>query len=267
MTYTTSYSKIRLEFNEAHCVARITLNAPKANIVDRAMIDELSRALDECGRRDLCAIVLEAEGEHFSFGASVKEHLPEQIADTLFALHKLIARLAAVQAPTIATVKGQCLGGGFELVLACDLVLADDTAVFACPEIKLGVFAPAASALLPVRIGTARATAMLLTGDHYSAQQGLEFGFVTAVAPAGGLQDLLDTYLDTHFIPRSAVGLRYAALAARGGIQHAIDYELSHNEGMYLEELMAEHDAVEGIHAFLEKRQPKWTKHLAPVGD
>lgn len=265
MTFTSSYSRIRLEFDEEKCVARITLNAPKANIVDRAMIAELTHAFDECAQRDLCAVVLSAEGEHFSFGASVKEHLPEQITETLFGLHKLIAKMVSTPAPVIATVKGQCLGGGFELVLACDLVLCDETAVFACPEIKLGVFAPAASALLPARIGASRAATMLLTGDSFTAQQGVHLGFVTAFAPAGGLQDLLDTYLDTHFIPRSAVGLRYAALAVRGSVQHAIDYELTRTEGMYLEELMAERDAVEGIHAFLEKRPPKWTKKAEPV--
>ena len=258
-----TYKKIRLGFNDDAQVARITLNAPKANIVDREMIAELSAAFDECAQRELCAVVLDAAGDNFSFGASVRDHLPEHISHTLPELHALLTKIVNAPSPVIATVRGQCLGGGFELALACDLVLAEDGAVFACPEIKLGVFAPAASALLPVRIGASPAAALLLTGEHYSAQQGLELGFVTAVAPAGGLDDLLGTYLDTSFHPRSITGLRYAALAARGPILRALEYDLPRCEGMYLEELMASQDAVEGIRAFLEKRAPRWTNKAA----
>ncbi|MBI2679056.1 MAG: enoyl-CoA hydratase/isomerase family protein [Candidatus Koribacter versatilis] len=268
MTETTSYEKVRLELNGPERTARITLNAPKANIVDRTMLAELLSAFDRCAQRDLCAVVLAAAGPHFSFGASVQEHLPEHIAETLSALHALIGRMVGMPAPVIAAVKGQCLGGGFELALACDLVLADETAVFGSPEIKLGVFAPAASALLPVRIGASRAAALLLTGENCSARDARAMGLVAAVAPAGGLDDLVGTYLETHFVPRSASGLRYAALAARCPVLHAVDYDLPRCEGMYLEELMATHDSVEGIQAFLEKREPRWYRNaLAAVRD
>lgn len=260
MTETTSYTKVRLELNEVDQTARITLNAPKANIVDRTMIAELLSAFDRCAQRELCAVVLGAEGPHFSFGASVQEHLPEHIAETLSALHALIGRIVRMPAPVIAAVHGQCLGGGFELALACDLILADDTAVFGAPEIKLGVFAPAASAILPVRVGASRSSTLLLTGESCSAHDALAMGLVAAVAPAGGLEDLVGTQLETHFVPRSATGLRYAALAARSLVLHAVDYDLPRCEGMYLEELMAAQDPVEGIQAFLEKREPRWHK-------
>jgi benzoyl-CoA reductase subunit C len=141
-------------------VAVITLAAPKANVLDGEMIAAIAGHLDGLATRDdLVALVIAAEGPHFSFGASVEEHLPARIGQTLDALHQLLRKLLTTHAPTIAAVRGQCLGGGFELVLACDLVIADAEARFACPEIKLGVFPPAASVLLPVRIGGSRACA------------------------------------------------------------------------------------------------------------
>ena len=121
----TETSKARLEFEHEGQVARVLLSAPKANIVDQAMMAALERAFEQLAARgDLKAIVLTADGPTFSFGASVQEHLPEQIANTLSQLHALLRRIAEATAPTIAAVRGQCLGGGFELALACDLILA-----------------------------------------------------------------------------------------------------------------------------------------------
>jgi len=257
------YRAIRLEFKEAEQTARITLNAPKANIVDRAMLGELSRAFAACAGRELCAVVLAAEGPHFSFGASVQEHLPESIAETLAGLHGLIRQMIRMPAPLIAAVRGQCLGGGFELALACDVILAEKSAVFACPEIKLGVFAPAASALLPARIGAAQATARLLTGAPFTADAALALGLVAEVAAPGGLEDLIWTYLAANFVPRSTTALRFAVQAARAMVVRAVEEDLPHCEQRYLEGLMSSADAVEGIRAFLEKREPRWQRHAA----
>src|SRR6185503_8308761 len=109
-----------------------------------AMISELDSIFETLQtRRELRAIVLEAEGPHFSFGASVEEHLPEQIRGALARLGALLRRVASAPAPVIAAVRGQCLGGGLELVLACDLVVAESSAQLGTPEIRLGVFPPA----------------------------------------------------------------------------------------------------------------------------
>src|SRR5271167_3926591 len=157
--------KVRVEFAHEGQVARIILAAPKANIIDQVMMAELDSAFDQLAARlDLNAIVVIGEGPNFSFGASVQEHLPEQISGTLARLHALLRQIAAAPAPTIAAIRGQCLGGGLELALACDLILAEETAQLGCPEIQLGVFPPAASALLPVRIGAGSASGLVLTG-------------------------------------------------------------------------------------------------------
>jgi cyclohexa-1,5-dienecarbonyl-CoA hydratase len=253
--------KAGLAFEHDRRVARVTLAAPKANILDRIMMADLARALDQLdARRDLTAIVFAAEGPHFSFGASVEEHLPEKIGDTLSALHNLLRRMVELPAPTIAAVRGQCLGGGFELVLACDLVLAEETAHLGSPEIKLAVFPPAATALLPLRVGVSRAAGMVLTGTSWTGKAAADAGLVAKTAPEGALEPTLAKWLEDDFLPCSPAALRHAARAIRRPIQRALDEDLAELERRYLDELMTEPDATEGIRAFLKKRQPRWSR-------
>ena len=252
-------NKVRLEFEHDGQVARIWLAAPKANIIDQAMMAGLEQALGEIAeRRDLKAIVLAGEGPHFSFGASVQEHLPEHIAATLARLHALLRRIADASAPTIAAVRGQCLGGGLEVVLACDLILAEDDAQLGCPEIQLGVFPPAASAILPVRLGAGPAAGLVLGGTSITGAVAANFGLVNRAAVPGELERALADWLAAEFLPRSAAALRFAAQAVRRPLLRVLRYELPVLEGIYLEELMREPDAVEGVRAFIEKRPPNW---------
>jgi cyclohexa-1,5-dienecarbonyl-CoA hydratase len=252
-------TKARLEFAHDGQVARIVLAAPRANILDRVMMSDVQAAFEELApRRDLKAVVLTGDGPNFSYGASVQEHLPDQIAGTLERLHYLLLAVARAPAPTIAAVHGQCLGGGFELVLACDLVIAEENAQFGCPEIKLGVFPPAASALLPEKIRLGWASSMLLTGASWSGTTAAECGLVSRVTTSPGLDEELEKWLESDFIPRSAAALRHAARAIRQPLLRALEEDLPVLERMYLDELMAEPDAIEGIQAFLEKRQPQW---------
>lgn len=251
--------KVRVKLAHEAQVARIILAAPKANIIDQVMIAELDSAFDQlAARRDLNAIVLIGEGPNFSFGASVQEHLPEQISGTLARLHALLRRIAEAPAPTIAAVRGQCLGGGLELALACDLILAEETAQLGCPEIQLGVFPPAASALLPLRIGAGSAASLVLTGASVGGAEAAAIGLVARTAGAGQLERVLAEWLTADFLPRSPSALRYAALAVRRPLVRALDQDLPVLEQLYLQDLMSESDAAEGIQAFLEKRPPRW---------
>jgi len=258
------FEKIRLEFTHEERVARITLAAPKANILDRDMIRELDAAVSQCAGCALNAIIFAADGPHFSFGASVQEHLPDQIASTLQALHALLRKICEAPAPVIAAVRGQCLGGGFELVLACDLIISDKTAQFASPEIKLGVFAPAASALLPVRVGQAVASRLLLTGTAILAEEAARCGLVMRVADDLGAE--LNQWLESDFLPRSPSSLKFACRAARLPLRRVFEQELPEIESLYLRDLMATADAEEGIRAFLEKRDPHWHKPVLAQG-
>ena len=119
---------------------RLRLDRPKANLVDAAMIAALDRTLAEhLGNGKLGAAVLDAEGPHFSFGASVEEHLPDQCAAMLGGLHRLILRMVESPVPLLVAVRGQCLGGGLELALAGHLMFVAPDAVLGQPEMKLGV--------------------------------------------------------------------------------------------------------------------------------
>ncbi|MBZ5531583.1 MAG: enoyl-CoA hydratase/isomerase family protein [Acidobacteriia bacterium] len=260
MENTVVENKVRLEFTHQGQVARITLSAPKANILDKAMMLGLHLTLEGLTpHTDLKAIVLAGAGPHFSFGASIEEHLPDQIGDTLTHLRKLLLKMAGAPAPLIAAVRGQCMGGGFELALACDLIVAEESAQFALPEIKLGVFPPAGAALLPVRMGAGRAAEMVLTGASWTAQRAAAAGLINKVFPNGELEAQLDAWLESEFLPRSAAALHFAAQAARLPLVRALEIDLPALEHIYLNELMQQPDAAEGILAFLEKRQPHWS--------
>jgi cyclohexa-1,5-dienecarbonyl-CoA hydratase len=161
---------------------RLRLNRPKANIIDAAMIAALDAALFEhLGDRKLAAALLDAEGPHFSFGASVEEHLPDQCAAMLQGIHRLILRLVESPFPVLVAVRGQCLGGGLELALAGHLVFVAPDATLGQPEIKLGVFAPAASCLLPeLLVGTRND--LLLSGRAICGSDAVKWAWLPAAA-------------------------------------------------------------------------------------
>ena len=256
--------KARLEFEHEDEVARVILCSPKGNIVDQAMMGDLERIFDDLAeRRDLKAVVFSGDGATFSFGASVQEHLPEQIAGTLAKLHALLRQLVDLPAPTFAAVRGRCLGGGLELALACDLIVAEDTALLGCPEIQLGVFPPAASALLPLRVGTGRAAELILSGASIDGKAAKLIGLVNRTATPGQLETAVADLLASEILPRPASALRCAARAIRRSTLRALQQDLPELERMYLEELTGDRDAVEGIRAFVEKRAPRW--HRAGV--
>src|SRR5579859_854304 len=251
--------KIKLQFAHEEQIARVTLVAPKANILNQEMMHQLIDTLDQlAGHTNLKAIVLAGEGAHFSFGASVQEHLPGQISNTLLDLRRLLLKMGAAHASLIAAVRGQCLGGALELALTCDLIFAEESAKFGLPEIKLAVFPPAGAALLPLRIGAGRAAEMVLTGETWSAARALSIGLVNRVFPDGELEAHLDSWLASNFLPRSSAALRFAAEVGRRPWIQILERELPVLESLYLDDLMEHGEAVEGLQAFLEKRQPSW---------
>ncbi len=254
-----SNKKVRVELTHQEQVARVTLCAPKANILDSAMMAELLTAFGQLhALRSLKMILLAGEGQHFSFGASVEEHLPESIADTLRQLNHVLWEVVRAPAPTVAAVRGFCLGGGFELALACDFIIADHTAQFALPEIKLGVFPPAGAALLPLRLSPSRAAEMVLTGANWPAAKAAATGLINRAIASGEFEPEIEKWLQSEFLPRSAVALRHAVQATRRPVRNALEHELPALEGLYLEGLMQYADPAEGIRAFLEKREPRW---------
>jgi len=236
---------------------RLRLASPKANLVDAAMIAALDSALSEhLSNPDIACVLLDAEGPHFSFGASVEEHLPEQCAGMLSSLHDLIIKMLEYPVPILAAVQGQCLGGGLEVVCGASQIFAADNAIFGQPEIKLAVFAPAASCLLPERIGQANAEDLLFSGRSISADEAFHIGLVQGVDEDPEQAALL--WFDKYLSSLSASSLRFALRAARLQSLDRIKEKIAQVEKLYIEELMNTHDALEGLTAFVEKRQANW---------
>jgi cyclohexa-1,5-dienecarbonyl-CoA hydratase len=236
---------------------RLDLARPDANVLDRAMTAALDAALAEhLDSPALKAVLLGARGPNFSFGASVEEHLPEHCAAMLAAMHGLIKRMVASPVPILTAVRGQCLGGGLELALAGSLIFAAPQARLGQPEVKLGVFAPAASCLLPLWIGHGRAEELLLSGRSVGATEARALGLVQEIAEDPVAAAL--AWFDAHLAPQSAAALRHALRAVR--LHHAAEVgrQLDAVEALYLRDLMATADATEGLRAFLEKRAPRW---------
>lgn len=236
---------------------RLRLDRPKANIIDAEMIAALDAAFGEhVGNTGLAAVLLDASGPHFSFGASVQEHLPDQCADMLKALHALVRRMLLSPVPILVSIRGQCLGGGLEVAAAGHMLFAAPDARLGQPEMQLGVFAPAASCLLPERVGQSRAEDLLYSGRNVSGEDAGAMGLVDRVAedPEAAALD----YFDSHLAAKSASSLRMAVRAARAGYPERIIAKLAVVEELYLQELMSTRDAVEGLEAFIAKRPARW---------
>ena len=236
---------------------RLTLARPKANLVDAAMIAALHGAFVAYrGHPGLRAVLLGAEGPHFSFGASVEEHLPDQCAAMLASLHALILAMLEFPAPILVAVRGQCLGGGLEVALAGGPIFAAPNAQLGQPEMKLGVFAPAASVLLPYRVNRPFAEDLLFSGRSIGAAEARQAGLVHTVFDDPETAAL--SYFNQHLAGKSAAALACALAAARGAMVREVRQRLAEVEQLYLDRLMATRDANEGLTAFLAKRKSHW---------
>jgi cyclohexa-1,5-dienecarbonyl-CoA hydratase len=248
---------VRLEALEGGAIWRAVLATPKANILDMEKCDLLSEIFQDAAKeQSLKAVIIDADGPHFSFGASVQEHLPEQIDDMLGGFHRLFYSMLDAKVVTLAAVRGQCLGGAMELAIFCNRIFASPDAALGQPEIILGVIAPVASVMLADRVGRSRAENMLLTGASLSAAESLAIGLVDELAGDPSLAAL--EYAREHLLPKSASSLRYAVQAARVGFDQKVRKDLAEVERLFLEDLIQTADAREGLSAFLKKRQPEW---------
>ncbi|MEZ4253683.1 MAG: enoyl-CoA hydratase/isomerase family protein, partial [Polyangiales bacterium] len=238
-------------------------DAPKANVLDAAMIGALHRAFDAARAvPELKALVITAEGRHFSFGASVEEHLPEHAAAMLRDFHAMFRALFELSLPSFAAVRGACLGGGLELASACSWIVAHPEASFAQPEIRLGVFPPMATVLLAWRLGAGVALDLCVSGRSVGALEAQRIGLVHAIVDDP--REAARAFFEENLAPLSASSLRFAERAVRASLRERLDRELPELERLYLDELMKTPDAVEGLQAFLAKRAPQWNHAVAP---
>jgi len=254
-----AYELITVEQKYDGAVTQITLGPGPANILSAKMMKEISAQLAEDQKNPHKKLIIFAgQGKHFSFGASVEEHKPGLVNDMLPGFHTFIADVIDCKVPTLAKVSGLCLGGAFELVLACTFVFTDNTAKFAVPEIQLAVLPPVASILLSARGCDMLCSRMVLTGEQFEAQKLHGLGLVNEVTEKEKLDETVNGFIEKQLIPKSASSLRIAHQGSRMYLSEQYKNYIGRLEKLYLDELMATNDAVEGINAFLEKRKPVW---------
>ncbi len=254
------YPKVQTETRQDGQALEIVLNDPKANVLDSIMMASISEVLSEAGQQqDLKCLIFRGAGDHFSFGASVPEHTKENAPEMLKQFHGLFYQLADLAIPTVAMISGQCLGGGFELALMCDFMFTDESASCGQPEIRLGVFAPPASLILPLKIGQVKAEEILLTGNLVSGQTLKELGLCIDVFPnQEAMQSGGNEWISKNLLPKSASSLKRAVKASRWRFNRHLRKHLAELEKFYINDLMKTKDANEGIRSFLERRKPKW---------
>ena len=252
-----TYKHINLQVEDR--VARITFARPPLNVFNIEMMREITSVLSDFAGRELVAIVFDADKNcrAFSAGVAVEEHVQETIFQMLDSFHAIFRSLEQLAKPTIAVVDGAALGGGCELVAACDIVIASDRARFGQPEIKLGVFPPVAAVLLPLVIGEKRARELILTGEIIDAVEAGRLGLCNHVAPGAHLETKLNEVL-AKLRELSGTSLGFTRQALDLGRGRTIEAALNQQENIYLHELMKTEDANEGVKAFMEKRKPIW---------
>jgi cyclohexa-1,5-dienecarbonyl-CoA hydratase len=240
-------------------VARIALHHPPLNIIDILMMEELAQALAEIeSRQDVSVIVLRSEGKGFSAGVDVAAHIPDKVEEMLRKFHAVIRALIATRKVTIAAVHGHCLGGGAEVAMVCDMVFTTPSAQWGFPEIKLGCYPPVACTALAALVGQKRASEMILTGRAITGREAAQIGLANHAVPEEELASAVEGCVaDLTKLSPAALAVTKKAVYAWDSIH--FDKGLARAEKIYLEELMKTEDAEEGIRAFIEKRDPKWT--------
>ncbi len=260
MTVASTDAKLaRISVEIMGAVARIELRNPPLNIIDIPMMEELARAIAQIeAQQAVSVVVISGAGKAFSAGVDIAAHTPDNVGDMLAKFHGLIRGLVATKKVTVAAVHGHCLGGGAELSMACDLVFTTQEAQWGFPEIKLGCYPPVACTALAALVGQKRAAELILTGRTINGKEGADIGLATRAV----LENELDGTVEGCV--RQLLTLSPAALAISKKASYAwdsmhFDKGLARAEKIYFDELMQTTDAHEGVRAFMEKRQPKWT--------
>ena len=250
------YEHIEVIFKDG--LGTITLNKPPVNVLNIAMMNEINEALDVWkGEKELKVVLFNSKGKCFSAGVDVGEHMGDLAPKMIESFHGMFRLMEALGAVTVASVFGSCLGGGCELAIFCDLVIADETAKFGQPEIQVGVLPPIAAQVMPRIIGRKAANDLILSGRIISAQEAAEMGLSNKTVAKGDLPQETESFIKPY-LSLSAEVIRIAKKTIKAGLMDELEPSLKAIEDIYLNELMKTADAQEGLRAFLDKRKPEW---------
>jgi len=251
-----NYKYIQTEFKEG--VAYLTLNRPPLNILNIEMMGEINSYFESLKNEpSLKLLVIQAVGKAFSAGVDVGEHMGDLAPKMIETFHRMFRLMDALKVPSMAIVNGSALGGGCELALYCDMVIATEKSKFGQPEIQVGVFPPIAALIFPRMIGRKKAMELILSGETISAQEALNLGLINKVVPEASLQEEVNGWIE-KFKKLSGIVLKLTKEATFVGLNDDLDKGLKAIEEVYLNRLMKTHDAMEGLQAFLDKRKPTW---------
>jgi cyclohexa-1,5-dienecarbonyl-CoA hydratase len=239
-------------------VATLTLNRPPVNVLNIEMMEEINTYLEGLKKeKSLKLLVIQALGKAFSAGVDVSEHLGELVYKMIEVFHKMFRLMDALKVPSIAVVNGAALGGGCELALYCDMVIATEKSTFGQPEIQVGVLPPIAALVFSRMIGRKKAMELILAGDTISAQEALALGLINKLIPEASSAEEVNGFIE-KFKKLSGIVLKLTKEATLAGLNDDMDKGLRSIEQIYLDRLMKTEDAMEGLKAFLEKRKPTW---------
>ena len=247
-----------LKFEKAEAVARITLDRPKVNMMNIEMMSELNGLLEDLLKNDdLKCVAINAEGKHFCTGVEVADHKPDQVDDMIAVFNRIFELTEQLEVPIMAVVQGFCLGGGMELAIACDVIVAGQSAQFGQPEIKVGFFPPYAAMRLPQLIGPAKAVEICTTGKFYSAAEAQSLGMIAHVAEDDQLGDVADKLIK-EIQANSPLIIRLNKRAIKQHLGLSFKPALAGVSDLFLNTLMKTEDTLEGIASYEEKRKPEW---------
>lgn len=252
------YEYILYEVKEG--VATITINRPPYNVLDIKTMREMNKALADVKehQKELKLLVIaQAGNKAFSTGVDVKDHTADKMDEMIEVFHGIFRIMATLDLPTLAVVNGFALGGGCEVAIFCDMVIASEKSQFGQPEIKLAVYPSMVVAWIPRLIGAKKALEFILTGDSIDAKEAERIGLINLAVPEERLAEETDKFIK-RFTDKSSIALKRAKRATMAGMDVDFEQALQISEAIYKKDLMTTHDANEGLKAYMEKRQPVW---------
>jgi enoyl-CoA hydratase/carnithine racemase len=247
-----------VELSTAGAVATLTLDRPPRNVMNIEMLEQVNAAiLGLRGRRDVKVLVLRGRGDAFSHGIDLTEHTRDKVARLLQVFHRIFESMRLLDVIAVAAVDGDAFGGGFELALGCNLVLASQSAKFRLPQIGMGLFPPLACVVLPRAAPRRKAMEWILTGEEIPASELQAFGLVNRVFPDAEFDARAAAFV-RQLTEKSGPVLSLAKRVQTESYYAAYEEALYKAENLYLRELTALEDATEGVRAAIEQRRPVW---------